>query len=479
MDWLDVLWEGLASGSASPPAPSVLARQLEEERAAESARYTETLKRLFLGTDTGPSAEEVRRSVAGRETWHIPTTEDGGWLIREERAGRYRLAVGEEPGQKSGRGGRLLRLYSTAPEGPSREVSGPELLRSLPPGLDGLLLCEPPDAFVELRSEHFGELSRLLDALGLEEVLAHPGPDQLERLLRATWWVTAHRDGTVWSIQEALDEEVAVQAYSHPDRFIGDRSALKPMSGEELFRQASARADCDGIVVNRYHSMGRGDARIRGIGFGPGLIHGFLSGEDRRPGAAPLPAQTRAEALLWLRTRRFPGNGRLIEAPLPSGMLIRSYREEGSAWRMQETLTDQVETPETWSPVFSLADPDASGFGPGPSRILCPGLLAVELGALSHLHGKDPESLWSPGRSLIVGRLTDEQDRKQSAERLLLARELEKLLPEGAPEIPWSACLTVRGASVFRRNPAARTRDWIERTVRRAEQFTKGWVPGR
>lgn len=482
IEWFEYLLDELSSSDPKPQASAAYRRHLEEQRAADRAILAATLRSIVLGVHQGPNAEELCRSIGERSEWHVPVDESGAPLVREERAGRYRLAIGEKPGdnKKGGLGGRLLRLYSTPPEGPSRALSGREALRSLPEGLDGILLCDPPDAFVELRSEHLKDLPALLDALDLEEALFDPGPGQVDRLLRATWWVSCSEDGKLRPVREFAEEELAVEAFTHPDRIVGERKGFRPMKGERLFRLITEAADCDGIVVNRHFTMGWGDLRIRGIGFGPAMIHGFLRGEDLRPGAAPLPAQTKDEVRLWLRTRRFPGDGsRLIEAPLPSGTLIRAYRKQGSGWRMQETLLEQFETSVTWSPVFELGDPEATGYGPKPSRIVCPGLLAVELGARSFHNGENPERLWSPGRWLVAGYLTDELDRKCSAERLEMARELEKLLPEGAAEIPWSACLTVRGASVFRLNPAARTRDWIERTVRRAEQFTKPWVFGR
>jgi hypothetical protein len=476
MDWLDLIW----TPDSSPTVPSVR----NPETGQSSDLHSSTLRKLWDAVQPDTSGQELMRAVVERQAWFVPTRESIPDLV-EVSPGRYRLAIPSGPPpsvkgrKKDGRGGLMVRAYAEKPEGDVSELSGRELVRSLPAEADGLLICLPDEAIRELPRFHFPELLRLADACDLEEIVAVPGLGQVERLLRATWYVVNLPGGGL-DTESSLERWTPVDACTHPDRGTTWGGKWEPICGEELFRRIAADESLDGIVVNFISNLGTDKERPRAVAMGPGLLIRLLAGVDHRPGAQPLPARNRNEVELWLNLRNFPHEGRrLIDAPLQSGTLLRGVAPPGSKWRQQETLSGQWESDQnTWSPVFELADPDldAPGYGDGPSRILCAGLLAQEL-RVEARGSEDAETFWQPGTWLLIGWGLDEFDRERSEQRLAIATELHRLLPEGADRVPREAILTVEGASILRHHPYAATREWIEATMRQAERFTQAWVP--
>jgi hypothetical protein len=462
------------------------------ERAADRALYEATLKQIVLGDPVARESSERLRALVEGDLWHLPLGAEGAFELIEAEAGRYRLAVGPEPvpstkGKRrrhGGKGGVLLPVFFQAAEGGSVSIDGRALARSIPAGVDGLLVHFPDDRPREVGREHFEELLSLAGSCDLEDLLGNAGLDQVEKLNEATWWV-ARRHGVVEVDAVETDARV-VSAYTHPDRSGWSRSDLVSLKGRELFEMVVSDEDLDGIVVNGTGICGRGEHAINRLALSVGILHGFLVGDDRRPGAQPLPARSRKEVELWLELRGFELRGfvwkdrELIEAPYPEESLIRARtgHEWAREWRMQETLGTQRGADGTvWSPVFVVpaAGLQESGFGPGATRILCAGLLAKALGA-GHYDAKDPEKHWRPGRSLLVGRRQSAWDRERSQRRVELAEQLLRLVPEGAERIPRSALLAVKGAGVLRRYPYAGTRAWIEGTLLQAQRCTRPWV---
>lgn len=458
------------------------------ERARDRAIYEATLKEIVLGPESRRAGPSLLRALVEDDAWFVPIRPDGSLEMVEVEEGRYRPAIEPEPDGtpkkkrgKGGKGGRLLPVYAEEPDRPSTPLDGRTLVRTLPEDLDGLLLhtdnCSPR----ELGREHFTDLLSLADSCDLEDLLTSPGPDQVEPLKRATWWVPMSNDRL--GLDDTTDGAVVVSAYTHPDRVGYSKYRIVPLRGEELFQRVAADDQLDGIIVNPISLIGRGKKTLNRLLLSPGILLALLAGEDLREGVRPLPARTRGEVELWLELRRFRFTGQeLLEAPYPDESLFRATTDDRLArqWRMQETAGNQRPGEEkVWSPVFVVpaAGRGDPGLGEGPTRILCAGLLARELNAGRH-DSKDPERCWRPGRWLLVGRFVEGWERKRSERRLVLATELAKLLPPGADRVPRSALLTVEGATLLRQRPHAGSRAWIEATLRQAERYASPWVWG-
>jgi hypothetical protein len=458
------------------------------------------MKRLMFGGKDPYAGPALVRSIVESDRWFVPVLADGAFATLDVEPGRYRLAIGEEEEApvtsikkrrgtpiRGGKGGRLLLISTRKLDGPAAQLDGRALARSIPGEIDGLLLDRDGERS-ELGRGYLDDLAGLADACELEEMLATPGPDQVERLKRATWFV-ALREGRLPSERHDYGGRVA-HVWTHPDRAIGERKdQLVAMNGERLFRLGVEDEGIDGLLVNRGQYIGRGKTRMANLLLGPGIVQRLLDGEDPRPGAYPLPARSRDEVRLWLDWRRFPydSEGReLVEESSPDdpeATWIRATATDPRVerWRSQESLDrDHGASGERHSPLFVLKHPiPESGFGAGPTRILCAGLLASALGAQSYQSGKDPRRLCREGRWLLFGRLVDAAGRERARRQLALAQELAKLLPPDADQIPRSAVLTVEGSAVFSKNATAATRSWIEAMVRESERYTRRWVWGR
>jgi hypothetical protein len=501
-DWeniFDNLFSGSTGGDDRDTGASVIRRQMEAEKAAASKIFEATLKEIFLAGLPSTARSDFLRSVVENDLWFVPVRDDGSFDVVDTTAGKYRLAIDPDAAgatsnasikkkkrKKNGKGGRLLPIYAQEPNCPAVRLDGRALVRTIPEDVAGLLFHVPDKSPRELGQEFFADLRELADACDLEDMLLAPGPGQIEKLKQATWLVTMSRGAL--HLDTTMSDGRLVYAYTHRDRagysFHNSSQNVVAMTGEELFRLVAENAEADGIVVNRSSKLGRGENVLNGLALSPGFAGRILEGEDIRPGAQPLPARSREEIELWLNLRLFPWEGReLVEAPYPDHTLIRAVVPQGSQWRMQEALGNQMLLPgPTWSPVFTIpagssnTEPEKEpGFGEGSTRILCAGLLAKELNA-STLEGKEPERYWRPGRWFLFGQYQDEVDRARSRRRLAIATELAKLLPPGAERIPHSALLTVEGAAFLGEYPHGGSRAWIEATVRQAKRYTKRWV---
>lgn len=303
----------------------------------------------------------------------------------------------------------------------------------------------------------------------LQAMLATPAAGQLPDLLHATFWLELQ--GGKPRRERSTDYTWCLLAFTDPTRAFGP---LQAMSGEELFRVFVEEDGVDALWIDRGNYLGQGDERIANLMLPVGVAVAALAGRDIRPGAAPLPARTVAEVGLWLDLSGFPQAGRrLVDAPLPDGPYLLRAHVDGPnlAWGAQETLGSRVARPELWSPVFTVDHPRAgeNDFGEGPSRILCPGLLAKVFGV-----GKPG---WYPyGVRLGIGRLVGDRDRAFAARRLAIARELAKLLPPGGDSIPRTALLSVNGARTVRDHPEMLGRAWIDGNIRHEERHLRRWV---
>lgn len=483
MDWSNVYidWDNLLpTRTDDSMAQSALQRQRDAE-AAKVPLINPAILALFQSSAENRSHLEYLRAVVEDDSWYIPLRPDGSWDVVTTREGQYESAIlmpGESTKRKNtrGAGGRMLRVWATEPKGTSKMITGRDLVRGMPEELDGWLLDDGKVMSREVHHRHFEEMRRYAGAVALEEMLTNPAPGQVEAILNATWYAQV-KEG------ELRSSDYLAVVYTHPDRTNSFTvTETQPVTGREFFTRVQKVPGIDGVVVNGISRFGRGARTASQLHLSHGIIHQWLQGEDIRPFAGPLPARSFNEVVLWLTMARFPYEQRVyVEAPHPGGLLLRAMVPGNHNWNDLETgCSPSLKFGPIWSPVFLLppGGRDVPGYGEGATRLLCAGLLAKELNATSPFN-KDASAYWRVGKNLLLGRLLDDQDIRMSLARLDLARELAKLLPPGADAIPPEALLTVAGARVFREHPHARTRGWIEETVRQAERYTRKWVAGR
>lgn len=451
--------------------------------------FNQAIMDLFTAGGNDTAVPDLLTTIVENDHWWVPIDAKSNKLeTMQAEPGEFRqmLEVAQPPAPKkkqkktplSGRGGILLPVYGSEPEGiATTKMDGRQLVRQLPKSLDGLLIRTKEQSDFEIDSSHFELMRTLADECDLEEWLTVPAPGQVEKLLNARFYAEfPHTDNGTAKI--STNDKLAL-IHTRPDRRGLCYNKYVPMTGQELFRLL---ADENASGAQVYNKIGRGENKLHSLVLSPAFIHAIIRGEDIRPGTKPLPAQCLDEIKLWLRFRNFPyHNQRFLDASLEGEKLVRVAVAESSTWRALETksLEDLKKPGPTLSPVFSLPAADQSTettFGPNPSHFLCPGLLALELGGSAWEIGKHPEKLWKPGRWLLFGRLLDKKEVEDSKKRAAMARELLKLLPTGADAIPLSAIRSFKGMEMFHEHPTAFTRDWIERTVRQAEKYTKTWV---
>lgn len=484
MFWEDVFDEllDLIPGGVGP---SAIRSQFDEARHRE---FFETIKSLFLD-DAESKSREILRAVVESGCWFVPVSEDGTLVLSEIPAKRYRQAIetdaqlNSKERRKKGKGGRFLKIYDADPtktQYPNQEqdhrkfirMDGCELVRAIPGNTDGLLLHAANNSPAELGSEYFEDLSSVVAAFDLEELLVCPAPGQVEKLKQATWQVRVTASGDT-HFERTSEEGWLAEACTHRDRVNTFFShEYVEMKGEELFRRLCENADIDGLLINPTSKTGRGEAKLHRMVMHVSEAAGILYGDDVRLGTHALKARSLDEIELWLKTRRFPAKGRKLLDKTKDGVRYVVAIADESEWRMQESFSGQFRTKGiTTSPVFEISDlePDA------PSRILCPGLLARELNADSFL-AKDAKQYWNVGKNYLIGTHIGEYDREESRKRLVVARELAKFLPAGADRIPRRAIRTVGGAAILRKAEHGGTRQWIQDTIERAARGTQSWV---
>lgn len=464
---------------------------------------SEFVRNLFMSAAKDTALPDLL-TVIVKTDWSVPIDSQSILQCLDAKPGEYRLMLEVEPktkgkgknkkaGQQSprqkvgGHGGKLVPLHavqsSYAQKSPddssdvAKVLSGREIIRTIPADVDGLLVHLDEEAPFEITSEYFALMRTIADECDLEDLIVFPQPGQVDKLLQAKWWVEVEEDQVV--AKQILDERRVVYARVREDRLGLSFSRFKQMTGEQLFRAVMRIQDAHGLVIDEL--LGSPDNQFYTPLFSLECIEKLLEGNDTRVGVEPLPARSLEEIELWLQLRRFPSqNRRVLDASHDGQTLIRVMVPDGANWTVMECLGNQCFRKPVWSPVFSLPSPEAkrvSGFGDGHSKILCPGLLARELNAGAFQNGANAEKYWKVGRNLLFGRLLDRVDIEMSEKRLKIARELQKLIPQGMNTIPRSRMRSVEGAAFVEEHPHGATRSWIEETVKQAERFTKTWVP--
>lgn len=481
-DWLDVFDQMINNKIMfSTPDEAPTARQEKS-----TPLFNQAIMDLFVAGGNDTAVPDYLTMLVKEKALWIATKSDGSLNPIRAEAGEFRklMEIDQPPSKKkkkdqkpvhSGRGGLLLPVYDEQQSDvTTAKVTGRELADLISNELDGLLIYSKDQTEFEIDSSNFDLMKAIAMETDLENELAKPSPGQVEKLLQATWYAEYHRsDDTKICTRDRL-----ALIYTRPDRRGLSSYNRVPMSGEKLFR-ALIEQNVGGALVE-ISRIGLMHYETSTVILSPAVFHKLLAGEDIRPGAQPMPAQSIEEIKLWLDFSKFPYNNRsFLDANVNGEKFVRVVAES-SAWQAVEAIKTEFKKPgPTMSPVFSLparSETSDHGFGPAPSRILCPGMLASELNASAYQLGKYPEKLWQPGRWLIVGRLLSQSDIENSKNRLRLARELQKLIPPGADCIPLSAILTNYGMNVFHDHPTAFTRAWIDATVAQAEKYTKSFV---
>ena len=374
-----------------------------------------------------------------------------------------------------------LAIYTFEPEEKETTIlDGPHLVRSIPEGIEKLLVYDEAQDKASVRmieAEHFAELLSLADSVELEDLLANPESEQLEKILEGTYLVEASEEGEKLELSPRSkhpDDRIAY-VYTHKDK-ISYRPVL-PMSGKRLFELVSTSPEVDGMIFNSTSLVGRNHHSINRLLLSPGFAKNALEGTDIRSGAGRLKARSREEIELWLDLNDFPHKDReWLEEIEGKTTIIKIQAASDYSWSTQEVDGKQISKEreeKVLSPVFCLDE--ATGESDGASKILCPGLLARKLGLRSG--DIDLRRRKKPGQFLLFFRLVAEKERQHYRKRLVMAEELAAFHPKSGDRIPRTTCLTVKGARTLSRSPYAATRAWIEKTIAGAKRGTRKFLP--
>ncbi len=231
----------------------------------------------------------------------------------------------------------------------------------------------------------------------MRALLDNPGPPQPEAWLSYGWW-TLGEPTPIWhrnllSIALFLEEETAL------DFAAREGAAARRLSGRELVERLGA-THFEAVFIDPGSEPER-------VPFGPAFAGDLAQGLDPRQVTRVLPARSVAEI------REF-----LAQQGSESAEHVLEYEGERLVARYGRYR---------FEPVQPLADP--LDFGPGPSQILCAGLLLRRLdGLLENL------------RSAVA----------DPANRDTALRLLDELTKLGAPQLPRTCLRSAAGAQFLR-----------------------------
>jgi hypothetical protein len=355
------------------------------------------------------------------------------------------LGPGGEPELRSNGPQQFFAVYADEIEGPSRSLTGRELVGAVPAGAGGVVLEPDEDHAVAFDAGRLPDLQRWARALEVEEALSRPGPGQRELLLGAQWLILRGQGGAPATVRRG--DLLLVPLFTAEDavaRFLATEPALQKqvelgrLAGEALMR-ALTRTEADGLAFDPgFVSPGF----VEPLPVGPSYAGQLLAGLDSRPGADVLPARTVAEVHLWLDLLSVPrAERRHVIEQRPTG-LCAVYDVPLAGRRVHVA--------------FELGKPtrDVEDLGDGPSKILCAGLLSDALRTRMLGLPSDPAAATA-------------QDRAAATSASRWAWELEKLLEGEA--LPRSAVHTALGARLLRERPELATRASVIAQRQRAE----------
>ncbi|HNB14904.1 MAG TPA: hypothetical protein PLC15_05965 [Candidatus Obscuribacter sp.] len=468
-------------------SPDEIAEMMSPELAQRRARerqFKESMANLLAGDGEDNAGPYKLRSIVEHDYWQVPLKNDGSFEIFNARKDEYKrliAGISKADGRRTdrqGRGGQLLPVHYEKPKatGNYKVLTGRELARTLPEGISGLLIqLDEETELCELGKEHFESLKILADAVEAEDLLLQDGAVNTRQLRQCNFLVTIFK-GRPYS------GNGPVPVATHEDStFVNDEElSLKAMRAEELFKAVLADKDAVGIVVNPNSDIGRKGEGIRALALSLNFIALALKEDQCLYRAPEYSARNREEFELWLKLLHFPTPYELIEESDAQGrqFIYALHKQPGADWTILECESkrkyDQVETPR-----FELkAAPGAADeIAAGESKILCPALLARML--YSQLPERNrKENKWSPGKSLGLCRVLDDEDIEKSALRVKAAREILKMIPPGEDTIPRHKILSVDGATFLTWASYAAQRQWVESAYMQARQFDKKLVFG-
>ncbi len=340
-------------------------------------------------------------------------------------------------------------------------------------------MYEDSEQPLELASEYFPKLKALIGSVEVESSLIADDPIDTAKLRQYEWLVDMVDNEYLRRNTSVIEANVGT-AFTHGDREFdtGHRPAVT-MDGAALFRKVIDTPNFDGLAINSPIKFGPGEEPIQNMVLSLNFLK-RAAGEDSCYLRVITPeARSLKEVEAWLLLNEFPAAEEILEEKNSAGELViyAAAKSPSVSWRSQETFGEQ-EPALVKSPRFLIRPaPDIMpGYGKGCSKILCPGLIARCL--YLEARSKDGVHTWPPGRNFLIGKLLDQSEIDRANQRLNLAHELLKLLPDGEQQIPRTACLSVCGAAFLRTLPETGSRRWIEKIIRDAEKHARKWVWG-
>lgn len=457
------------------------------QKKMQEAKYKEFISQILSGDSEDNAGPYEMRCIVENDLWFVPIKSDGKFQILNVKKGEFaRLyaAVAKKDGRRTvreGRGGQLLPIYRELPEKAKGEefaqVNGRQLARSLPSGITGLLVERQTDEPLrELDSEHFPTLQRLADAIEVEDALMAPGPIQSEVVLNFKFRVALYKD-FFWRKRELA----SIATFEDRQFFTCDECTVVEMSGREIFSKLLDDGTYAGIVLNPDHDLGRHGEMYRGLLISLNLMERILRHPHFEFGLEQYVTRSYEEFEEWLVQVYFPKPYQIIEEKDPSGKRFLHAIAKGTdlEWSPRECEQYCEKSSQVQTPRFELraAPGSEDELAAGKSLILCPAKLARKL-FLQLPERNRRDFIWAPGTNVGLGRILSAKDIAASRERVRLATELLKLIPDGADSIPASSMICVDSAQFVQERPQIGTRAWAESARQQAKRYSKSLVIG-
>lgn len=484
MDFFD--WDNLFYSygtSASSSQKFVKPSWLEKDDTESQNLFNQTLLEIFEGRSEDNAGPYKLRYIVEQELLYVPTNADGTFKVTTLKKGeRARLiaAPSKQDGRRTDRvgvGGRVISVFTSKLEGDFAQFDGRSFVRSLPPDIDGMLV-EYQDEQLELGREYFAQLSDLCTAVELEDQLLAANEIDTE-FLRKSKFRLATINGNLWRSVSILDGNVVAASTHEDSEYFDEECKVKIVSGAELFKAALDDDAFDGISINSSSTLGRQGLAVKHYLMSPNFLKRALEQDRCFLTVKDAVVRSHEEFLVWLKLNDFPEEYEILEVNTADGRkLVRAvskptsgtkqYRTGSEIWRTQQ-LDDSDDSPVvSFTHAFEIRSTEESspgGLGSGASQVLCPGLLARDLAAFTGTSNKS-----KLGKSFLFGRMMSDDDIAKSKQKLVLAQELLKLIPEGADSIPRTSCLTVGGASYLSMVPKSASREWINSVIEKLQR---------
>lgn len=452
---------------------------LKEKREREE-KHQKFITDILTGDSEDNSGPYEMRCIVEQKDWYVPLDENGQYEILNVKKGEYeRIVAGinKKDGRRTvrgGQGGQFLPVYKNKGNGNFAHLDGPQLINSLPAKITGLLVEKKiGEPLEELSSEFFEPLRKLIKSAEVENVLLSDGPINTAKLREATFIVAMNNNKLPY-----VNYDLAHIATNEDMDLISSESK-KEMKGEEIFKLVLRQDYFAGIIFNSPCMFGPEGDEIKDMAVSLNFLDRALKSDSCELRAPKMVARNRKEFEYWLDMEFFPKANDIIEEKNTDGTtsIYAVTKEPCNYWRPQETTYGTIEPKIVSTPRFKLLNEPVgeNELAKGPSPILCPGLIAKSL--YYQLPVKDRrENIWRPGKSLLFARWLSAQDIADSKERIMLANELLKLIPQSEDSIPQTSLLSVAGGQFLCWIQAARKREWVKTVLEQAKRNCKTFV---